>query len=66
RLWRERFFANLTKVKAMGFSNNFIRMWEYYLASCEGSFQEHYNGDVQMIFTRPQCPREQILPFLGS
>jgi len=66
RLWRERFFANLTKVKAMGFSNNFIRMWEYYLASCEGSFQEHYNGDVQMIFTRPQCPREQILPSLGS
>ncbi len=65
RIWRERFFANLDKVKAMGFSENFIRMWEYYLASCEGSFQEHYNGDVQMIFARPQCRRELIQPLLG-
>ncbi len=66
RLWRERFFANLVKVKAMGFSDNFVRMWEFYLASCEGSFQEHYNGGVQMIFSRPQCRREPILPSLGS
>jgi cyclopropane-fatty-acyl-phospholipid synthase len=66
RLWRERFFANLVKVKNMGFSNKFIRMWEYYLASCEGSFQEHYNGDVQMIFTRPQCRHEPRLPPLES
>lgn len=64
RLWRERFFANLEKVKAMGFSDSFVRMWEFYLASCEGSFQEHYNGDVQMIFARPQCHRKQILPHL--
>jgi cyclopropane-fatty-acyl-phospholipid synthase len=50
----------------MGFSNNFIRMWEYYLASCEGSFQEHYNGDVQMIFARPQWSNEPRLPPLDS
>jgi cyclopropane-fatty-acyl-phospholipid synthase len=53
RLWRERFFANLDKVKEIGFSDNFIRMWEFYLASCEGSFLEQYNHDVQMIFSRP-------------
>lgn len=53
RMWRERFFANLEKVRAMGFSENFIRMWEFYLSSCEGSFQERYNGDVQMIFAKP-------------
>jgi cyclopropane-fatty-acyl-phospholipid synthase len=66
RLWRERFFANLEKVKTMGFSNNFIRMWEYYLASCEGSFQEHYNGDVQNILARPQCCHEPRLTPLDS
>jgi cyclopropane-fatty-acyl-phospholipid synthase len=66
RLWRERFFANLEKVNTMGFSNNFIRMWEYYLASCEGSFQEHYNGDVQIILARPQCRHEPRLPPLDS
>ena len=52
RLWRERFFANLEKVKEMGFSENFIKMWEFYLASCEGSFKERYNGNVQMIFAK--------------
>lgn len=62
RLWRERFFANLDKVKEMGYSDGFIRMWEFYLASCEGSFKERYNGDVHMIFCRPQCRHEPILP----
>jgi cyclopropane-fatty-acyl-phospholipid synthase len=53
RLWRERFFANVEKVRALGFSESFIRMWEFYLASCEGSFQERYNRDVQIIFNKP-------------
>ncbi|MDH3329469.1 MAG: cyclopropane-fatty-acyl-phospholipid synthase family protein [Desulfobulbaceae bacterium] len=66
RIWRQRFFANLEKVKAMGFSQSFIRMWEFYLASCEGSFQEHYNGNVQMIFARPQSSHKQMLPSLDS
>jgi cyclopropane-fatty-acyl-phospholipid synthase len=65
RLWRQRFVANLDRVKAMGFSDRFIRMWEFYLASCEGSFQERYNGDVQMIFSRPQCRTAPILPSLA-
>ena len=66
RLWRERFFARLEKVRAMGFSESFIRMWEFYLASCEGSFQERYNGNVQMVFARPHCREEPILPPLNS
>jgi cyclopropane-fatty-acyl-phospholipid synthase len=53
RLWRERFFANVEKVRALGFSESFIRMWEFYLTSCEGSFQERYNRDVQIIFNKP-------------
>jgi cyclopropane-fatty-acyl-phospholipid synthase len=65
RLWRERFFANLEKVKAMGFSESFIRMWEFYLASCEGSFREGYNGDVQMVLARPHCRHNPKLPPLG-
>jgi cyclopropane-fatty-acyl-phospholipid synthase len=60
RIWRQRFFANLDRVKEMGFSESFIRMWEFYLASCEGSFQEGYNGDVQMIFARPQNSRNRL------
>jgi cyclopropane-fatty-acyl-phospholipid synthase len=62
RMWRERFFANLEKVRALGFSESFIRMWEFYLSSCEGGFQEGYNGDVQMILARPRCRRDTMLP----
>lgn len=65
RMWRDRFFANLDKVRAMGFPENFIRMWEFYLASCEGGFKERYNGDVQMIFARPYCRSKiQLLPLV--
>jgi cyclopropane-fatty-acyl-phospholipid synthase len=62
RTWRERFFDRLPEVRAMGFSDSFIRMWEFYLCYCEASFAERYNGDVQMIFTKPLCRGDSILP----
>jgi cyclopropane-fatty-acyl-phospholipid synthase len=55
REWRRRFFGNIDKVRQMGYSDTFIRMWEYYLCYCEGGFAERYIGDVQMIFTKPLC-----------
>jgi cyclopropane-fatty-acyl-phospholipid synthase len=55
KLWRERFFANLDKVRALGYPENFIRLWEFYLCYCEGGFAEHYIGDVQMVLSKPQC-----------
>jgi len=61
RSWRERFFSNIDRVRKMGFSEEFIRMWEFYLCYCEGSFEERYNGDVQMIFAKPLSKREPIL-----
>src|SRR5579885_1400205 len=36
RAWRERFLSNLAKVRALGFDERFIRLWEFYLAYCEG------------------------------
>ena len=54
REWRTRFFSNIDKVRTMGFSETFIRMWEYYLCYCEGGFAERYLGDVQMIFAKPR------------
>ena len=55
RLWRARFFANLDKVRALGYPESFIRLWEFYLCYCEGGFAEHYIGDVQMVLSKPQC-----------
>ena len=52
REWRHRFFANIEKVRQMGYPETFIRMWEYYLCYCEGGFAERYIGDVQMLFAK--------------
>jgi cyclopropane-fatty-acyl-phospholipid synthase len=45
RLWRERFMARQDEVKALGFDQRFIRLWEFYLAYCEAAFAEN-NTDV--------------------
>ncbi len=62
REWRRNFCAHLDAVRALGFSDAFIRMWEFYLCYCEGGFAERYLGDVQILFTKPMCRREPILP----
>jgi cyclopropane-fatty-acyl-phospholipid synthase len=51
--WRRRFLEKASEVVSLGYSQEFIRMWEYYLAYCEGAFTERYIGDVQMVFAKP-------------
>ncbi len=55
RHWRERFFSNIDRVRGMGFSEEFIRMWQYYLCYCEGGFLERAIGNVQMLMMRPDA-----------
>jgi cyclopropane-fatty-acyl-phospholipid synthase len=55
RLWRERFFSKLEKVRAMGYPEEFIRLWEFYLCYCEGGFTERYIGDVQLLYAKSCC-----------
>jgi cyclopropane-fatty-acyl-phospholipid synthase len=50
--WRANFLANLGRVRAMGFPESFIRMWEFYLCYCEAGFAERALGDVQLLLTR--------------
>jgi len=64
RHWRERFLSRLDQVRAQGFSDKFIRMWEYYLCYCEGGFTERALGTVQLILTKPLCRRESVLAAL--
>ena len=54
RMWRENFFANLDQIKAFGYDDAFIRMWEYYFCYCEGGFAERAIGDVHMVLTKPR------------
>jgi cyclopropane-fatty-acyl-phospholipid synthase len=50
--WRERFFNSVGDVKAFGFDDRFIRMWDYYLAFCEGAFRERHISDFQLFLTK--------------
>ena len=55
RAWRERFFARLDDVRRLGYPEEFIRMWHFYLCYCEGGFLERQLGDVHMLLTKPRC-----------
>jgi cyclopropane-fatty-acyl-phospholipid synthase len=39
RMWRERFLANSERIAALGYDLRFRRLWELYLAWCEGGFR---------------------------
>jgi len=51
--WRERFLAAQAAVRQLGFDQSFVRMWEFYLAYCEGGFRERIIGTVQLAFAKP-------------
>lgn len=55
RRWHERFSDSIDEVRGMGFSEEFIRMWRYYLCYCEGAFMERAIGNVQMLMMRPDA-----------
>jgi len=66
--WRENFLGNAPRVRALGYPDTFIRMWQYYLSYCEGGFAERVwqyylsyceggfaeraLGDVQLVLER--------------
>ncbi len=52
--WRARFHASHDAIRAMGFDDTFLRLWDYYFAYCEGGFRARVLGDVQMVFARPR------------
>ncbi|TFG68220.1 MAG: class I SAM-dependent methyltransferase [Thermomicrobiales bacterium] len=52
REWRVRFMANLDAVRAQGFDERFIRMWEYYLALSEAGFATGLSQDHQIVLEK--------------
>ena len=53
--WHDRFMAKLEDVGRLGYSEQFKRMWRFYLCYCEGAFREHAIGDVQMLMVKPEA-----------
>jgi cyclopropane-fatty-acyl-phospholipid synthase len=60
--WRKRFLAALDQVRAQGYNEEFIRMWEFYLCYCEGGFKEKSISNVQLLLAKPGNRRPQWLP----
>jgi cyclopropane-fatty-acyl-phospholipid synthase len=52
RAWRQRFLERLDLVRAQGFDERFIRMWDLYLGYCEAAFADRHIGDVQLLLTK--------------
>lgn len=48
RSWREAFLRHKSDILAMGFSESFIRKWEYYFSYCEAGFSTYYLGLYQI------------------
>ncbi|MGB2816323.1 MAG: cyclopropane-fatty-acyl-phospholipid synthase family protein [Burkholderiaceae bacterium] len=45
--WRQRFQAQRDAVRALGFDDRFIRIWDFYLAYCEAAFARRNTDVVQ-------------------
>ena len=66
REWRKRFLERDAEVRALNYPDSFIKMWDYYLAYCEGGFLERTIGDVQMLLAKPRNRRAEFLPDLQT
>lgn len=53
RDWWLNLKANQDQALALGYSQQFMRMWQYYLNYCEGGFAEHVIQSMQLVFTKP-------------
>ncbi|WP_233171724.1 cyclopropane-fatty-acyl-phospholipid synthase family protein [Dyella sp. ASV21] len=51
--WRERFMSRLPEARVQGFDERFLRLWEFYLAYCEGGFEERAIGVSHLLLARP-------------
>jgi cyclopropane-fatty-acyl-phospholipid synthase len=60
RRWRQSFENSLTEIRSLGYGNEFIRLWRYYLCYCEAAFEERAIGVVQIQFDGQHCRRDPI------
>ena len=54
RRWRVQFNQHRDALTERGYDETLQRLWNFYLAYCEGGFVERYVSVVQAVFVRPQ------------
>ncbi|MGM8884551.1 class I SAM-dependent methyltransferase [Psychrobacter sp. 1U2] len=53
RDWRLAFMSQRGEIKALGYDEAFIRLWNFYFCYCEGGFLERTIGVVQLTAVKP-------------
>lgn len=52
--WCDNFMAQRDAVHQLGYDDNFIRLWHFYLCYCEGGFRERATSAVHLVLSKPQ------------
>ena len=61
RHWRQRFLHNRDAARALGYGEEFIRMWDFYLAFSEAGFRERRLRVAQFVLAKPGWRGERRL-----
>lgn len=64
--WHQRLLDKAEHIRAMGYPDEFLRRWRFYLSYCEAGFSERALGDVQVLLAKPNNRRAQWLGQIRS
>lgn len=58
RRWRENFARNRRDIVRQGFSDDFLRLWEFYFCYCEAGFMQRSTGVIHMLLEKDLSPQQ--------
>lgn len=51
--WCDNFMHARDRVHQLGYDDNFVRLWQFYLCYCEGGFRERATSAIHMVLAKP-------------
>jgi cyclopropane-fatty-acyl-phospholipid synthase len=55
KIWQDTFNEKSQQISELGYSDDFKRMWQFYLSYCEGGFEERTIGVNHLVFAKPEA-----------
>ena len=55
KVWQDTFNEKSKQISELGYSDDFKRMWQFYLSYCEGGFEERSIGVNHLVFAKPRA-----------
>jgi cyclopropane-fatty-acyl-phospholipid synthase len=55
KIWQDTFNEKSNLISELGYSDDFKRMWQFYLSYCEGGFEERTIGVNHLVFAKPRA-----------